>query len=61
MNKGFALLEVLFSLIIIGISISLLFTSLSRDTIRNANPPESLWMKLKKGCDYQCVLNVDLP
>ncbi len=61
MNRGFALLEVLLATVVISVSIHLILLTISNFPTRITTISDSPWNKLDKGCDYQCVLDPDLP
>lgn len=61
MNKGFAMLEVLLATLVISLSIQLILVAIVKFPMRQTIILDSPWNKLAKGCDYQCVLDPDLP
>ncbi|MHC1736188.1 MAG: hypothetical protein AB9921_11015 [Erysipelotrichaceae bacterium] len=61
MNKGFALVEVLLSLLILMISLQFVFSSLHYSSERSLDYEDSPWNRLEKGCGYLCVIEEDLP
>lgn len=61
MNKGYALLEVMLSAMIIFTSIHLIFITVAAFPIRKVSVSDSLWDRLNEGCDYACALAKDSP
>ncbi|OGS53914.1 MAG: hypothetical protein A2Y20_02965 [Firmicutes bacterium GWF2_51_9] len=61
MNKGYVLVEVLLSLLILMFSLQFVFSSLQYSTKRSMDYEKSPWNRLEKGCGYPCVIEEDLP
>jgi hypothetical protein len=61
MTKGYALLEVLVSTIVIFLSINLIFLAITKNPERITEIPANPWEKIGEGCDYICAIIEDLP
>lgn len=61
MTKGFVLIEVLMSMLVLMISFQLVFVSLQYSTKRSMDFEDSPWNRLGKGCGYPCIIEEDSP
>jgi hypothetical protein len=61
MSRGYALLEVLVSVLIIAAAVELIFIAVIAFPQRDTSVPSSPWDRLNEGCDYACVLAEDSP
>lgn len=61
MSKGYALLEVMISAMIIFSSVDMIFRAVVAFPKRETTLNDSPWDQLNEGCDHACVLEADLP